>query len=178
MSENYAISWTSNYSLKWSDFKAELNPAVFEDSHSVIKYGFTWRINSDKINDKVVFLIDSIKIAAEFHPLLSWVRESESNDNLLKHEQGHFDLAEMLRRDHDIIFEKKFYHKVFETRGKNEAQQKQFAKIDSGRMISNEVDKLSLILAKKRKEYDAETEYGKNILNQLKYTNIFKNLQS
>jgi len=43
-------------------------------------------------------------------------------------------------------------------------------------MISNEVDKLSLILAKKRKEYDVETEYGQNTKNQTNYTNIFKNL--
>ena len=70
-----------------------------------------------------------------------------------------------------------FIDKVFETRGQNEAQRKQFAKLDSGKMISNEVDKLSLILAKNRKEYDAETEYGQNIPNQLKFTNIFKNLQ-
>ena len=178
MSENYVISWTSNYSLKWSDFKAELNPAVFEDSHSAIKYGFTWTVDSDKVNDKVVFLIDNIQIVTEFHPLLSWVRESESNNNLLKHEQGHFDLAETLRRDHDDVFEKNFYHKVFETRGQNEAQRKQFAKIDSGKMISNEVDKLSLILTKKRNEYDAETEYGQNTLNQVKYTKSFKTLQS
>ena len=176
MSENYVISWTNDSSLKWSDFKAELNPAVFEDSYSAIKYSFTWTVNSDKVNDKIVFLIDSIKIVTEFHPLLSWFRESESNDNLLKHEQGHFDLAEMLRRDHDVVFEKKFYDKVFDTRGQNEAQRKQFAKIDSGKMISNEVDKLSLILAKKRKEYDVETEYGQNTKNQTNYTNIFKNL--
>jgi len=178
MSENYVICWTSDCSLKWSDFKAELNPAVFEDSHSSIKYGFTWTVESDKVNDKVVFLIANIQIVTEFHPLLSWVRESESNDNLLKHEQGHFDLAEMIRRDHDVVFEKKFYDKFFDTRGQNEAQQKQFAKVDSGKMISNELDELSLILAKKRKEYDAETEYGQNITNQLKYTNIFKTLKS
>ena len=74
------------------------------------------------------------------------------------------------------MFEKIFYDKVFETRGQNEAQRKQFAKIDSGKMISNEVDKLSQILAKKREEYDVETEYGQNIPNQTKYSNIFKKL--
>ena len=113
MSENCLISWTSDSLLRWSDFKAELNPAVFEDSRSVIKYGFTWTVNSDKVNDKIVFLIDSITTVTEFHPLLSWFRESESNDDLLKHEQGHFDLAEMLRRDHDVVFEKIFYDAVF-----------------------------------------------------------------
>ena len=76
-----------------------------------------------------------------------------------------------------LYLKKNFIDKVFDTRGQNEAQRKQFAKIDSGKMISNEVDKLSLILAKNRKEYDAETEYGQNIPNQLKFTNIFKNLQ-
>ena len=70
----------------------------------------------------------------------------------------------------------KFYHKVFETRGQNDAQRKQFAKLDSGKMISNELDELSLILAKKRKEYDVETEYGQNTKNQTNYTDIFKNL--
>ena len=176
MSENYVISWTNDSSLKWSDFKAELNPAVFEDSHSAIKYGFTWTVNSDKVNDKIVFLIDNIKIVTEFHSLLSWFRESESNDNLLKHEQGHFDLAEMLKRNHEKVFANKFYDKFFDTRGQNDAQRKQFAKEDSGRLISNEVDKLSRTLLKKREEYDFETNFGKNLDAQSKYDELFEKL--
>jgi hypothetical protein len=41
-------------------------------------------------------------------------------------------------------------------------------------MISTEIDKLSKILRKKRGDYDVETEYGQNIPNQTKYTEIFK----
>jgi len=100
MSENDVITWSQNYCLKWSNFKAESNPAIYEDSHSFIKYGFTWVVNSDKLNENIVFLIDQIKTSVEFHPLLSWVRKSELDDNLLNHEQGHFDLAELLRRDY------------------------------------------------------------------------------
>ena len=94
MSEKEIILWSNDVYLKWSDFKAESNPAIFEDSHSTIKYGFTWIVNSDKLNEEIVFLIDKIKLTVEFHPLLSWVREFESNDDLLKHEQGHFDEIE------------------------------------------------------------------------------------
>ena len=176
MSENEIILWSNDISLKWSDFKAESNPAIFEDSHSTIKYGFTWIVNSDKLNEEIVFLIDKIKLTVEFHPLLSWVREFESNDNLLKHEQGHFDLAEMIKRDYDKVFENKFYGKIFTTRGQNDAQRKQFAKEDSGRMISIEVNKLSSILAKKCEEYNVETDFGKNMENQMKYTANFKKL--
>jgi hypothetical protein len=176
MNENDVVEWSQNNSLKWSDFKAESNPAIFEDSHSTIKYGFTWIVNSDKLNEEIVFFIDDIQLTVEFHSLLSWVRLSEANDNLLKHEQGHFDLAEIIRRDYKKILENKFYDKVFPTRGKNDAQRKQFAKEDSGRMISKEVDKLTKILIKKREEYDVETNFGNNIEIQLKYAQSIEKL--
>jgi len=177
MSENDIIYWSKDYSLNWSDFKAESNPAIFEDSHSTIKYGFTWIVNSHALNDEIVFSIDEIKISVQFHPLLSWVRQSESTDNLLKHEQGHFDLAELLRRDYNKILKNKFYEKVFPTRGQNDAQRKQFAKEDSGKMISLEIDKLSEILRKKREEYNMETDFGKNIEIQIKYTTNFEKVK-
>ena len=176
MSSNDIIQWSPNYCLNWSDFQAESNPAIYEDSHSFIKYSFTWIIDSDKLNENVVFLINEINVSVEFHPLLSWVRHSESNYNLLKHEQGNFDLAEMIKRNHKTIFEDKFYDKVFPTRGQNEAQRKQFAKEDSGKMISNEVDELSKILSKQRKDYDLETNFGKNLEIQLKYDQLFEKL--
>ena len=176
MGETGFVIWSSDYRLKWSDFKAESNPAIFEDSHSVIKYGFTWVVNSEKLNDEIVFLIDKIEISVEFHPLLSWVRNSESTDSLLMHEQGHFDLAEMIKRNHDKVFATKFNGKVFPTRGQNDAQRKQFAKEDSGRMLPNEVSTLSNILSKKREEYDVETDFGKNLVMQSKYDEVFKNL--
>jgi hypothetical protein len=178
MSENDVVIWSKGICLKWSDFKAESNPAIFEDSHSSIKYRFTWTIDSDKQNDDIVFSIDKINVTVEFNPLLSWVRESESNDTLLIHEQGHFDLAEMIRRDYDIILKTIFYEKFFPTRGQNDAQRKQFAKEDSGKMISIEIDKLDKILKQKRKDYDEETEFGKHIQNQNKFNDDFKKLKN
>ena len=55
MSENENLFWTREYSLKWSDFKAEHNPATYADSHSVIKYGFTWTVDSEKMGSEVWF---------------------------------------------------------------------------------------------------------------------------
>ena len=61
MTETDFVTWSNDYRLNWTNFKAESNPAIFEDSHSVIKYGFTWLINSDELNDEIVFLIDNIE---------------------------------------------------------------------------------------------------------------------
>ena len=177
MSENPKVIWTKNINLDWSNFKAESNPSIFEDSHSVIKYGFTWFVDSDMYNDEIVFLIKQIHVTVEFNPLLSWVRQSESYENLLIHEQGHFDLAEMVKRDYEKILKNKFYDKYFPTRGQNEAQRKQFAKEDSGKMIAIEIDKLDKILIQKRNEYDVETEYGNNLEKQKIFSDKFKKLK-
>jgi len=178
MSENVVISWEPNFHLKWFDFKAESNPAIFEDSHSVIKYRFTWILNSDIINDQIVFLIEDVHLIVEFHPLLSWVRHSESNENLLKHEQGNFDLAEMVKRENIKKLQDTFYSKYFPTRGQNDEQRKQFAKEDSGKMIVDEVSKLQQLYDKKRLKYQDETNFGQNESKQSEYDFIFKQLRS
>jgi hypothetical protein len=178
MGEKSTLEWIPDSSISWSDFQAESNPAIFEDSHSVIKYRFTWTVNSDKIDDDIVFLIENISLFVEFHPLLSWVRLSEANDSLLCHQQGNFDLAELVKRENLIQLQEKFYKRHFSTRGQNEEQQKQFAKEDSGKMINLEVEKLQNIFDEKSLKYQNETDYGKNVEAQSKYNLIFKQLRS
>ena len=177
MIEKEVIHWSNDIQLNVSNFMAEPNPGIFEDSHSVIKYGFTWVVNSEQLNDQVVFSVENIQLSVEFNPLLSWIRMSEFNEGLLKHEQGHFDLAEIIKRKHQKIFENEFYDKKFPTRGQNDAQRKQYAKEDSGKMISLKVEKLNLYLKEKRDEYDQETDFGKNIPEQKKYDEIFNKLR-
>ena len=177
MIEKEVIHWSNDIQLNVSNFMAEPNPGIFEDSHSVIKYGFTWVVNSEQLNDQVVFSVENIQLSVEFNPLLSWIRMSEFNEGLLKHEQGHFDLAEIIKRKYQKIFENEFYGKKFPTRGQNDAQRKQYAKEDSGKMISLKVEKLNLYLKEKRDEYDQETDFGKNIPEQKKYDEIFNKLR-
>ncbi len=178
MAEQTTLGWTPDFTLNWSDFKAESNPAVFEDSHSVIKYRFTWTVNSEKIDDQVVFFIEDIRIFVEFHSLLSWVRLSEANDSLLNHEQGNFDLAELVKNENLLKFYDKFYSKHFPTRGQNEAQRKQFAKEDSGKMINAEIEKLQELYDEKSQKYHDETEYGQNSEQQSKYDLLFSPLRN
>ena len=177
MSENNIFSWETDCYLKWIDFKAEPNPAIFEDSHSVIKYKFTWTINSDIVSGQIVFFIENINLLVEFLPLLSWVRSSESNDNLLKHEQGNFDLAELVKRENIKKLQDIFSSKYFPTRGQNEEQRKQFAKEDSAKIIVNEVDKLQQLYDGKRLKYQNETNFGQNTSKQLEYDLIFQQLR-
>ncbi len=177
MSENEVLVWSNDFFLRWSDFNAESNPAAFEDSHSFIKYRYTWTINSDKVGSEVLFFIENIQLSVEFHPVLSWVRTLQTNDDLLKHEQGHFDLAELIKRENLEKLQNKFYEKEFPTRGKNEEQRKQLAKEDSGKMIGIEIEKLEEMLSQRRQEYDTQTNFGQNLEKQLEYNSIFDRLR-
>jgi hypothetical protein len=177
MSDINVLVWSSDFFLKWSDFNAESNPAAFEDSHSIIKYRHIWTVMSDEIESQIIFFIENIQLSVEFYPVLSWVRTSQTNDDLLKYEQGHFDLAELIKRENLKKLQNKFYQKQFPTRGKNEDQRKQFAKEDSGRMIAMEVYKLEEILSQRRQEYDEQTNFGQNLEKQSEYNSIFDKLR-
>ena len=178
MSQNNTIPWSKDYFLDWSDFQAESNPAVFEDVHSTIKYRYTWTVNSDSIGNQIRFFIENIDLTAEFYPLLSWVRQPQATPPLLKHEQGHFDFAELLRSEITEQIQNVFNGKKFPTRGQNPEQQKQFAREDSGLLIANEIKKWEKYLFEKQEEYDKQTNYGQIVEKQQEYDIMFKKLRN
>lgn len=177
MSQNNTISWSKDNFLDWSNFQAEFNPAALEDVHSIIKYRYTWIVNSDSDDSQIRFFIENIDLTAEFYPLLSWVRPSEATPNLLKHEQGHFDLAELLRPEITKQIQSVFDEKKFPTRGQNQERQKQHAREDSGLMIAKELEIFEKYLFEKQEEYDKQTNYGQIIEKQQEYDNMFKKLR-
>ena len=178
MSQNNTISWSKDYFLDWLDFQAESNPAVFEDAHSTIKYRYTWTVNSDSVGNQIRFFIENIDLIAEFYPFLSWVRQPQATLQLLKHEQGHFDFAELLRSEITTQIQNVFNGKKFPTRGQNPEQQKQFAREDSGLLIANEIGKWEKYLFEKQEEYDKQTNYGQIVEKQQEYDIMFKKLRN
>jgi hypothetical protein len=177
MENDDIISWSKDYLLAWSDFKAEPNFSSFEDSSSQIKYHYTWRVNSETSDGEIYFLIDNIQLSTQFFRHLSWVREKQASLELLKHEQGHFDLAESLRPVITTDFQNEFKDKKFPTRGQNEEQQKQFAREDSGLMIFQKLEKWYYDFSQQRIKYDKETEFGHNLNKQQEYDKKFIKLR-
>jgi len=177
MSSCNPIVWSKEISLNWSDYQAELNPASFEDAHSVIKYRYTWTVNSDNADGQIQFFIENIQLASEFFPHLSWVRLSQANLMLLKHEQGHFDLVELLKSEITKNLQIVFDQKKFSVRGHTQEQQKQSAREYSNMLISKELEKWEKHLFQKQEEYDKYTNYGQIAEKQLEYDERFKELR-
>ncbi len=178
MSDQHILSWSKQSLLNWSDFKAESNPAVFEDAHSVIKYQYTWTVDSENFGDGIKFSIKNIRLSTGFYRHLSWVRLPMATPELLNHEQGHFDLAELLRIHITEKIQSMVENKWYPTRGQNDEQRKQFAREDSGILVAKEITKWEKYILEKQQEYDEQTEYGQIAEKQLEYDLKFRQLHT
>jgi hypothetical protein len=85
--DNNLIDWSPDRKLTWADFKGTPNPsspnAALTNSSINVEFGFNGK-----------GMTHSIK--CRFNKSLSWGRIK--NDYILKHEQGHFDIAEIHAR--------------------------------------------------------------------------------
>lgn len=165
--------WSPDRLLSWADFKAEPNPAAFEDAHSAITYRPTWVVKSEQdACGAVFFLIADLQIKTEFLPMLSWARPVR-DDVMLLHEQGHFDLGKIVADENLDSVRSRLYGQRFPTRGKNEEQCKQFAKEDSAVMVDHEIRHILNVLADRRAKYDLDTKYGADLCEQSRYDGLF-----
>ena len=132
------IKWQGNKKLTWDDFKAAPlkmgNTAAMTTTH----LGFSYNV----VNEKV-----SYKIDCQFEKNRSW--GLVKNDWILKHEQGHFDIAE--------IFARKLYKSIGEYQFNKTTFQKDLDGIY--KTVMNDKDKF-------QQQYDNETDYSRNKAKQ------------
>jgi len=88
------IAWNAERPLAWTDFKGAMPFGMLFDAQSYSGIGYSY--TPVRKGDRVVI---EWKVEAYFDPAVSWVRIDGGSDNLLKHEQGHFDIAEIFARD-------------------------------------------------------------------------------
>jgi len=132
--EDDFIKWQESRRLAWDDFKAEPmqigNTAAMTTTH----LGFSYKVT----NGKVTYTID-----CRFEKNKSW--GLVKNDWILKHEQGHFDIAE--------IFARKLNKSINEYQFNKSSFQKDLN--DIYKSVVDEKEKF-------QQQYDDETDYSRN----------------
>jgi predicted secreted Zn-dependent protease len=88
------IEWDNKRRLTWADFKA----AVPESSSKFSVAATTACEITVESNVLNVFKKPKFFATNKFSCYASWVKPGQINDSLLKHEQCHFDIAEVYRR--------------------------------------------------------------------------------
>jgi hypothetical protein len=177
--ELQVIIWNKNRILKWSDFKKKPNLKAKALASSAIGFQSNPLIEHIKIGNKFRFKIKNMQLHAIFIPDFSWVMKNISKKDriLLKHEQGHFDLAEEITRKTRIKTTNYFQNRVFMVNGKNEDMAKKKSIIQVTK-IRKEIDcKLQKEFKSQETEYDDKTNHGLIIVYQEKYNKRFRKLR-
>jgi hypothetical protein len=97
------IAWSKDQKLKWSDYKAEPDTSIF--AYALTSYRIEIQPNEvlvDEYNN--IKNYNTLTVITYFVPNLSWVYRKD--DYLLKHEQLHFDIAELYAQKINLEFEK------------------------------------------------------------------------
>lgn len=87
--ESEIIGWSKSSPLNWSDFKGGIDVKNIHDAISTCDIFFKYRRVSDTLR---------LTVRCDFHKYKSWVKTEKQTKYLLKHEQGHFDIAELYTR--------------------------------------------------------------------------------
>lgn len=87
------MKWKEKSSINWSDFQGTPNHNSPFDAqvYSGMQYSLSYSINSGQAN--VDFEVHSF-----FSPEKSWSKEAKQSEQLLRHEQLHFDISELYAR--------------------------------------------------------------------------------
>lgn len=174
------IIWNKTRILKWSDFKKKPDPEAKASASSAIGFESKPLIEHIKTGSKFKFKIREMQFHTVFIPDFSWVMKNVSEKDstlLLKHEQGHFDLAEEITRKTRIKTTNRFQNRAFIVKGKNEDKAKKDA-IFQATKIRKEMDgKLQKKLKSQETKYDDKTNHGLIIEYQEKYNKRFEKLR-
>ena len=174
------VIWNKTRFLKWKDFKKKPNHKSKASASSAIGFQSQPYIEHIKTGSKFQFKINNMQLHAVFIPDFSWVKKNISekgNVLLLKHEQGHFDLAEEITRKTRTKTTNSFQNRAFTLKEKNENYAKRDA-IFQATKIRNKIDsKLQKEFKDQEAKYDDETNHGLIIDYQEKYNKRFNKLR-
>ncbi len=178
--EPSVIIWNKARILKWSDFKKK--PDLEDEASASLAIGFesTPLIEHVVTRSKFKFKIRDMQLRAIFIPEFSWVMKNISDKNsilLLKHEQGHFDLAEEITRKTRIKIINRFQNRIFTVKGKNENEAKKDAILQVTKIRKKIEEKLQNEFKKQESEYDDKTNHGLIVEYQEKYNKKFEKLR-
>jgi len=139
-----SLKWAQHPTLSWSDFQARPRRTTGEPS-AVTDTGF--RVQLECRENTL-----DIRVDAEFYPTSSWVKAPSKSPELLRHEQGHFDITE--------IYARKMRKAIREANITCESDRRAEA---AGKKIFSQLDQQ---WEKTEKQYDADTRDGTNLAKQ------------
>lgn len=176
------IPWGKIFLLQWSDYTGIPKSAYEAYTTTKIQYHCTWEYIGKTSIKK--FQFTTTQAYAFFNPKQSsarpelFIKGTNYQKKILKHEQGHFDIAEKFARKLANRLRKEFKNRKYSCHGVGLKKQKDDAD-KRARKVSKKIwNKLRLEWKAYEKKYDKETNHGLIQSAQKRYDNQFAKLRS
>ena len=140
--------------LKWEDFTGDVDKNSKFQAFTFYDYKYSYRLKPLENN---LVLVENFNTELELNPEKSWYLVKNATEELLSHEQGHFNIGILATKElRKSIENKKFNKNTF----KNEIQ-------DLIRSIDKKYQELGV-------KYDKETSHSSDRIEQKKWDAYFK----
>ena len=138
------IIWSEDQKLSWEDFRGTPLPSAgfVASTNTGISFGYSFSIDEDDI--KVKYSVESF-----FNPEKSWFIPGQVSQNVLNHEQVHFDISEL----HARKLRKRLELRKFTVNVKSEIETI-YLQVESQRKAM-------------QKKFDTETDHSRNYKKQI-----------
>lgn len=177
------INWEKDRLLKWSDFKGEVEEGnqIQACTYTQIFYDKKYKLVEGA--DPPLFYYTNITATAYFRVYDSWVesevfekKDSEQSE-ILKHEQGHFDIAEEHVQKFLSIADNELIGKTFPVNGTTPKEIEKNTSIEATRILKELWDKHKPEWNGMDEQYDDDVKGIFGFWNQWKYNERFDKLR-
>lgn len=101
LSTEDSFAWSHDRLLTWNDFQGKPDKTIPLWQHAMSATKLVHFTESDPVKkpSKIKLKLNKVRFEAHFVPKRAWAGTKHPSKDLLKHEQGHFDLAELIARE-------------------------------------------------------------------------------
>ena len=135
------IFWSKDHLITLDDFQGEPKSHSAHYAETANRIHYKWVIEIRK--DKPKFQFRDFEVSAIFVKSQSWKQKHTAHypDKILKHEQGHFDIAEEFLRKFKEILRKELMNRTFSFKIKKTDTYENSANAESKKIIYNLYEK-------------------------------------
>jgi hypothetical protein len=165
------IPWSQARLLTWADFVSPVPGDIDAERVAATTAAISWsyKYTVEMTSTTCRYTITEIRSTAYFLPDESWVRPGHRNPEVLQHEQGHFDIAQI----HSERFEaqtRDLLDLSGDCQGRNKRAAARFSEESIARILGAEYEAIWSEYRNHQEAYDGDTRHGSDATEQARWT--------